>query len=122
MKTMPSFSREHDFAEEADDGELDFSAIAASPEFRRLRRRVLRFVLPMTALFLTWYLVYVLLAAYAPEFMSIRVSANVTVGLVLGLSQFATTVAIMVGYLVFARRRIDPAVAQLRQNTGRAPR
>ena len=121
MKTMTSFSRDHGFVEEVDE-ELDFSAIARSAEFTRLRSRILRFVLPMTALFLTWYLVYVLLAAYAPEFMSIRVGDNITMGLVLGLSQFATTVAIMIGYLVFARRRIDPAVAQLRERAGKAAR
>ncbi|ALG14937.1 hypothetical protein AOZ06_21015 [Kibdelosporangium phytohabitans] len=118
---MTSFSRDHDFVEE-DDGEPDFSAIAGSAEFVQLRRRILRFVLPVTALFLTWYLVYVLLAAYAPEFMSLRVSDNITVGLLLGLSQFVTTVAIMIAYMVFAKRRVDPAVAQLRERAGKGSR
>ncbi|ONI91378.1 hypothetical protein ALI144C_01355 [Actinosynnema sp. ALI-1.44] len=119
---MTSFSRDHDFTEEENDGQPDFSAIAGSAEFVQLRRRILRFVLPMTGLFLGWYLIYVVLAAYAPEFMSIRVGDNITVGLLLGLSQFATTVAIMIGYVVFAKRRIDPATAQLREHAGKASR
>ncbi|MFC0110310.1 DUF485 domain-containing protein [Kibdelosporangium aridum] len=113
MKTMPSFSRDHDFTE-VDDGAPDFSAIARSPEFVRLRRRILWFVMPATLLFLVWYLSYVLLAAYAPEFMSQRVSDNITVGLLLGLSQFVTTVVIMLVYVRFAKRRIDPQTEQLR--------
>lgn len=121
MKTMPSFSREHDFAE-AGDSPPDFESIARSTEFIRLRKRTLRFVFPMTALFLTLYLTYVLLAAYAPEFMSQRVSDNITVGLLLGLSQFVTTVAIMIGYMIFAKRRIDPQTARLRERAGSAER
>ncbi|CAM3294805.1 DUF485 domain-containing protein [Kibdelosporangium persicum] len=117
MKTMPSFSREHDFAEH-DDGQPDFAAIARSAEFVRLRKQVRRFVVPMTLLFLTWYLSYVLLAAYAPEFMSRRVTDNITVGLLLGLSQFVTTIAIMIGYRIFAKRRIDPQVKHLRDRVG----
>ena len=42
----------------------------ASPEFRALRRRLRRFVFPMSALFLVWYLAYVLLASYARPFMA----------------------------------------------------
>ena len=37
---------------------------------RSCARRFRRFVFPMTALFLVWYFLYVLLAAYAPDFMA----------------------------------------------------
>ena len=44
---------------------------AARPtEFAELRRRFRSFVFPMTALFLAWYFLYVLLSTYAPDFMS----------------------------------------------------
>jgi uncharacterized membrane protein (DUF485 family) len=99
-------------------GNLDFAAIRHSPEFLALRRRLSRFIFPMTALFFCWYLTYVLLAAYAHDFMSSRVAGNITVGLLLGLSQFATTVVIMLLYVGFARRRVDPAVAALRERVG----
>ncbi|WP_158887367.1 DUF485 domain-containing protein, partial [Amycolatopsis anabasis] len=43
-----------------------------SPEFKELRTRLRKFVFPMTALFLAWYLLYVLLADYAHGFMSVK--------------------------------------------------
>jgi uncharacterized membrane protein (DUF485 family) len=99
-------------------GAPDFAAIHDSPEFAALRRRYRRFVFPMTTLFVLWYLTYVLLAAYAREFMSHRLFGLVTVGLVLGLLQFVSTAAITLGYVRFARRHLDPEVAALRAVTG----
>ena len=49
--------------------EPDYSAIAESAEFLDLRARLRRFVFPMSAVFLIWYLGYVIAAAYLPEFM-----------------------------------------------------
>jgi uncharacterized membrane protein (DUF485 family) len=100
------------------DGRPDFAAIREHPEFVRLRRRLTRFVFPVCGLFLTWYLTFVLLAAYAPGFMATKVTGSVTVGLLLGLSQFATTVAIMLWYARFARKKIDPKIAELRALAG----
>lgn len=100
----------------------DFTAIHESPEFGELRRRFRRFVFPMCALFFLWYLGYVLLAAYAREFMSHRLVGSVNVGLVLGLLQFVSTLAITAGYLRFARRCLDPAVAAIRAKAGAARR
>jgi hypothetical protein len=48
---------------------------------------------------------FVLLAAYAPGFMAQRVTGSVTVGLLLALSKFVTTVAIMLAYARFTRKR-----------------
>jgi uncharacterized membrane protein (DUF485 family) len=96
----------------------DFVAIHRGPEFTELRRRFRRFVFPMSALFFLWYLTYVLLAAYAGGFMSHRLFGTVNVGLVLGLLQFGSTLAITAGYLRFARRRLDPQVAVVRARAG----
>lgn len=41
-------------------------AVQQSADFQRLRRSFLRFIVPLTVLFLAWYLVYVLLAGFAP--------------------------------------------------------
>jgi uncharacterized membrane protein (DUF485 family) len=98
----------------------DFAAIHASDEFTELRRRFRRFVFPMTASFFLWYIGYVLLTAYARDFMSQRVFGAVHVGLVLGLLQFVSTLAITAGYLRFARRRLDPQVAIIRTRAGAA--
>jgi uncharacterized membrane protein (DUF485 family) len=99
-------------------GSPDFAAIHDSPEFAALRRRFRLFVFPVAALFILWYLTYVLLAAYARDLMSHRLFGLVTVGLVLGLLQFVSTAAITLAYVRFARRRLDPAVAELRATAG----
>jgi uncharacterized membrane protein (DUF485 family) len=90
----------------------------ASPEFRALRRRLRRFVFPMSALFLSWYLAYVLLASYARPFMAIKLLGNINVGLALGLLQFVSTFVITTLYVRFARREIDPAAAEIRGRMG----
>src|SRR5262245_37667392 len=78
-----------------DAGNPDFAAIKQTPEFQRLRRRLARFVIPAMALFLCWYFTFVLLAAYAPGLMTQEVFGSVNLGLLLGLSQFLTTIVIM---------------------------
>ncbi|HEY0454708.1 DUF485 domain-containing protein [Actinophytocola sp.] len=99
-------------------GPPDFAAIQNSPEFAALRRRFRRFVFPMSALFFLWYLTFVLLAAYARGFMSHRLIGSVNVGLVLGLLQFVSTIAITIGYVRFARNKLDPQVAAIRAKAG----
>ncbi|WP_037185049.1 DUF485 domain-containing protein [Rhodococcoides fascians] len=88
----------------------------ASPEFQELRRRLRSFVFPMTAFFLIWYIVYVLLSNYAHDFMSTPVWGNVNVGLLLGLGQFVTTFAITGIYVRFANRELDPRAETLRND------
>ena len=90
----------------------------ASPEFQALRRRLRRFVFPMSALFLGWYLAYVLLASYARPFMAIKLVGNFNVGLALGLLQFVSTFVITTLYVRFARRAVDPAAAEIRRRMG----
>lgn len=92
----------------------DFVRVQAGPEFQELRRRMRRFVFPMTGFFLAWYLVYMLLATYAHDFMAIRVVSNINLGVVLGFGQFVTTFAITLLYVKFAGRTLDPKAAQIR--------
>ncbi|QUH00022.1 DUF485 domain-containing protein [Saccharopolyspora erythraea] len=93
----------------------DFAAIHDSAEFRHLRSRVKWFVFPMTAFFIVWYLGYVVLAAYLPEFMATRLWGEVNVGLVMGVGQFATTLIITGMYVRFARKHMDPEVEEIRR-------
>ncbi|WP_328411469.1 DUF485 domain-containing protein [Nocardia sp. NBC_00403] len=92
----------------------DFAAVQASPQFQELRSRLRRFVFPMTALFLVWYLSYVLLGAYAHDFMATEVFGNINLGLLLGLAQFVSTFAITALYVRFANRELDPRAAAIR--------
>ncbi|MEU4807237.1 DUF485 domain-containing protein [Actinosynnema sp. NPDC023587] len=98
-------------------GRPDFAAIRDTAEFRELRRRTRVFVLPAVLGFLTWYLTYVLASAYAAEFMSGKVVGEINVGVVLGLLQFVSTLALTTAYARYARRQIDPQVAAVRALT-----
>ena len=91
-----------------------FIAAQASPEFQELRSRLRRFVFPMTAFFLIWYATYVVLGAFAHDFMATPVFGNVNVGLLIGLGQFVTTFLITGIYVRFANRELDPRAAAIR--------
>ena len=90
-----------------------YEQLHASPEFAELRRRFRRLVFPLTAAFLTWYFVYVLLATYRKEFMAREVFGHVNVGLLLGLGQFVSTFGIAWLYAHRAERDLDPAAEEL---------
>ena len=91
-----------------------YLAAQASPEFQELRSRLRRFVFPMTAFFLIWYAAYVLLGAFAHDFMATKVLGNINVGLLIGLGQFLTTFVITGLYVRFANRELDPRAAAIR--------
>ena len=95
-----------------------WAAAARGADFVTLRKRLRRFVFPMTAFFLTWYFLYVLLAAFAPGFMAIRVVGNINVGLIFGLLQFVTTFVITMSYVRFANRHLDPISSRIREHIG----
>lgn len=95
---------------------IDFQQVQASPEFSQLRRTQRSFAFPMAVVFLVWYFVYVLLAAYAPEFMAIKVWGNINIGIVLGLLQFVSTFAITAAYVAFSNRRLDPQAVAIRED------
>ena len=91
-----------------------FVEIQASPEFQELRSRLRRFVFPMSALFLIWYFAYVLLGAFAHDFMATKVWGNINIGLLIGLGQFLSTFIITGIYVVWANREFDPRAEAIR--------
>ena len=94
---------------ERNDRSQAYIAVAGSAEFEALRRTFRRFVFPLAALFLVWYLLYVLLSNYAHDFMSRQVVGNVHVGMIFGLLQFVSTFIITMVYRRWADRTFDPA-------------
>jgi len=92
----------------------DYIATQHNPEFQDLRSRLRRFVFPMTVFFLVWDATYVLLGAFAHDFMATRVMGNVNVGLLLGLGQFVTTFVITGLYVRFANKELDPRAEAIR--------
>ncbi|HEY5853743.1 MAG TPA: DUF485 domain-containing protein [Aldersonia sp.] len=95
--------------------EARYIAVLRSPEFQDLRRRYRRWVIPVTIAALAWYVLYVLLAAYAPDFMGELLFGNINVGLVAGFLQFITTFAITSAYVRYADKTLDPRSAKIRE-------
>jgi uncharacterized membrane protein (DUF485 family) len=85
-----------------------YAELASSDDFQELRRRYRAFVFPWTIAFLVWYLLFVALSNWAPDFMGSQVFGNVNVGLVMGLLQFVTTFGIAYLYSKHAARSFDP--------------
>jgi uncharacterized membrane protein (DUF485 family) len=87
---------------------VDWEAVERSPEFRELIAARRRFVLPATIFFLAWYIGFILLAGYAPDFMARSVYEGLTVGYCLALTQFVMVFALGLMYLRRAERVYDP--------------
>jgi uncharacterized membrane protein (DUF485 family) len=99
----------------ADHGHVDFRAVQNTTQFQELRRTHRSFVFPWTVVFIVWYFLYVILAAYAPEFMATKLWGNINVGLVIGLLQFVSTFVITGLYVSFANRKLDPQATAIRE-------
>ena len=87
----------------------EYLAVQASPEFQELRSRLRRFVFPMSAVFLLWYSAYVVLGAFAHDFMAIKVWGDINVGLIIGLGQFVSTFIITGDLRAVRQPRTRPA-------------
>ncbi|MEU4242990.1 DUF485 domain-containing protein [Actinoplanes sp. NPDC026619] len=91
-----------------------YRAVQQSEDFQRLRRKLRNFIFPMTVAFFLWYLLYVLLSAYARGFMSAKIVGNINVALIFGLLQFASTFLIAWFYSRYANRELDPIADSIR--------
>ncbi|MGC5032421.1 DUF485 domain-containing protein [Micromonospora sp. DT229] len=92
-----------------------YLAVQRSDEFAGLRRALRGFVFPMTIAFFLWYALYVILSAYARDFMGTRLfGSNINVALVFGLLQFVSTFLIAWLYSRYADRKIDPVADKIR--------
>lgn len=91
-----------------------YLAVQRSPEFIGLRKALRGFVFPMTVVFFTWYALYVILSAYARDFMGTKLIGHINVALVFGLLQFVTTFLIAWLYERFSSRRLEPIAQQLK--------
>ncbi|MBA2415561.1 MAG: DUF485 domain-containing protein [Geodermatophilaceae bacterium] len=100
----------------------DYERIHTSTEFAELRKRFRGFAFPMTVVFLVWYLLYVLMSAYATGFMSTKVLGNINVGLIFGLLQFLSTFVITAMYVRHSNKNTDPLADDLREQLeGKTP-
>ncbi|GAA0913771.1 DUF485 domain-containing protein [Nonomuraea longicatena] len=91
-----------------------YERVQASSEFQELKRRFRAWTFPMTAAFLAWYLLYVVLSGWARDFMAVKLLGNINVGMILGLLQFVSTFLIAWAYARHADRHLDPLADKLR--------
>ncbi|MEV4160605.1 DUF485 domain-containing protein [Nonomuraea dietziae] len=91
-----------------------YEQVQASSEFQELRRRFRAWTFPMTAAFLAWYLLYVVLSGWARDFMAIKVLGNINVALIFGLLQFVSTFWIAWAYSRHMEKKLDPISDKLR--------
>jgi uncharacterized membrane protein (DUF485 family) len=87
---------------------IDWEAIERSPEFQELVHRRRSFVIPCTVFFLGWYMGFILLTAYAEDFMGERVYQGLTVGYCLALTQFVMVLVLGLWYLRKSDNEFDP--------------
>src|SRR5215213_1436320 len=104
--------------------QVDWEAIERSPEFQELERRKRAFVLPGTVFFLAWYMGFILLTAYAEDFMARSVYQGLTVGYCLALTQFLMVLVLGILYLRRSATVFDPLAERARAaaSSARAPR
>jgi uncharacterized membrane protein (DUF485 family) len=107
MATLP-----HDRA--ADEAATATEAVSRDPEMIELEKRHRRFVWPATIFFLLYYMALNVLAGTVPEVMGKKVFGEFTFGYLFALSQFLMAFIVAWAYTRFARRRIDPLAADLR--------
>lgn len=104
------------------DPRVDWEAVERSPEFQELIAKRRTFVLPATIFFLCWYIGFVLLAGYAPDFMAESVYQGLTVGYCLALTQFVMVFVLGIMYLRRSEKVYDPLrdkVVERAQRTAR---
>ncbi|MFF3401953.1 DUF485 domain-containing protein [Streptomyces sp. NPDC002659] len=80
---------------------------ALSSAYRRLRR-----VATLTAL--GYFVLFLLLSAYAPDLMTSKITGGLNIALLLGLIQLPVSLIAVAAYERSARRRVDPLADAVR--------
>ena len=86
----------------------------SSPEFAQLRKSFRGFAFPLTAAFLSWYFIYILLTAFARDFVVTPVIGNINIAFILGVLQFVTTFLIAWLYERHSSKHLDDASEALK--------
>ena len=87
---------------------VDWEGIERSEEFRELVKRRRSFVVPATIFFLAYYMTFIIVCGYAPDFMGESVYQGLTVGYCYALTQFVMVFVLGIWYLRKAEKEFDP--------------
>jgi uncharacterized membrane protein (DUF485 family) len=88
----------------------DWAALERSPEFQELVATRRRFVAPALTVFVIWFGGFLILTAYARDFMGDKVIGNLTWAYLFALSLIAMTWLIAWLYLRWSERKLVPLV------------
>jgi uncharacterized membrane protein (DUF485 family) len=94
-------------------------AVGKDPEMIELERRHSRFVWPVTAFFLIYYMALNVLAGTSPDLMGTKLFGEFTFGYLFALSQFVMAFVVAWVYSRWAATRMDPLAADLREKLRR---
>ncbi|MEV4560981.1 DUF485 domain-containing protein [Kitasatospora sp. NPDC049285] len=94
-----------------------YRSVQRSDAFQDIRQGYRSFVFPASAGFLSWYLLFVVAQAFAPELMRRQVAGPMNVAWLLGLGQFVSTFLLTWLYARNARTKRDRAALELRWDT-----
>ena len=86
----------------------DWEAIERSDRFHELTTSRRRLVVPLFAVFVVWFGGYLLLTAYAHDFMGKSIYSGFTVGYLLAISQIAMAWLLAWIYIRGATRTLEP--------------
>lgn len=92
--------------------EIDWDAAVQEPTFVELQRRRQRFIVPATSFGLAWMLVWVVLIAYAPDFMGESIYEGLTVAYLTGFSQYVVVWVLAWMYMRKAKHEWAPLQRQ----------
>jgi uncharacterized membrane protein (DUF485 family) len=93
--------------------------VGRDPEMVELEARHRRFVWPATIFFLLYYMALNVLAGSVPDVMGKKLFGEFTFGYLFALSQFVMAFVVAWIYTNWAKRRIDPLAADLRDKLHR---
>lgn len=100
--------------------DVDWDAAVEGAAFKELRRSRQGFIVPAAIGALTWMLLWVVLIAYAPDFMGSSVYEGLTLAYVTGLSQYVLVWVLAWLYLRKARREWAPLQRRAIESLGDA--
>lgn len=92
----------------------DFVAVEKTTEYQQLRKTFRTFAFPMTVAGLVSYFTFVLMSIYAVDFMARPLFGSLSIGMTIGLLQFAVVYAWTFFYVNFANKRLDPVSGALK--------
>jgi uncharacterized membrane protein (DUF485 family) len=98
--------------------QIDWHAIASSPEFARLEAARRRVMFATLGVFSVAVGVFLILCGYARPFMDRSVDGGLTIAYVWLLALTVLAWVLVWSYLRFAERRLEPASAELAKERG----